>query len=120
MDETGADLIAPAVGTFHGMLKGAAKPRLNIESIQALNDALEAGIVLHGGSGNDADFVAAIDAGVIIVHVNTELRRAYTEAVRTWLTAHPDEIAPYKYGKMASEAMQAVVEEKLKIFNKLN
>lgn len=119
MEETGADMLAPAVGTFHGMLKTAAKPRLNIESIQALTDTLHLPMVLHGGSGNDADFALAIQAGIVIVHVNTEIRRAYTTSVREWLAAHPDDIAPYKYGGFASLAMEAVVTKNLKMFNNL-
>ncbi|MFZ4500266.1 MAG: class II fructose-bisphosphate aldolase [Minisyncoccia bacterium] len=117
--ETEADMLAPAVGTFHGMLKTAAKPRLNIESIAALTKSVNTPLVLHGGSGNEADFVLAIDAGISIIHVNTELRRSYTDTVRSWLAAHPDDIAPYKYGAAAGLAMEATVTEKLKIFNKL-
>jgi len=119
MSETGADMLAPAVGTFHGMLKTAAKPRLNIESIKALTNTLNTPLVLHGGSGNDADFALAIEAGIAIVHVNTEIRRAYTTSVREWLAAHPDDIAPYKYGGFASLAMEAVVTKNLKMFNNL-
>jgi fructose-bisphosphate aldolase, class II len=119
IQETGADMLAPAVGTFHGMLKHADKPRLNIECIRSINNAVPVPLVLHGGSGNDADFAAAIDAGIAIVHVNTELRRAYTDALKKYLESHPDDIAPYKYGTNASLAMEAVVTEKLKIFNRL-
>lgn len=120
LDATGADMLAPAVGTFHGMLKHAEKPRLNIECIQALTDSLDVPLVLHGGSGNEADFTAAIEAGIAIVHVNTELRRAYTDALRAYLAAHPDDIAPYKYGTNASLAMEQEVTEKLKIFNRMS
>jgi fructose-bisphosphate aldolase, class II len=119
MKETGADMLAPAVGTFHGMLKHADKPRLNIECIRSISNTIPMPLVLHGGSGNDVDFVAAIDAGIAIVHVNTELRRAYTDALKKYMEAHPDDIAPYKYGTNASLAMEMVVTEKLKIFNRL-
>jgi len=119
MDRTGADMLAPAVGNFHGMLKHAEKPRLDIACIKAVADATGAPLVLHRGSGEDKDFAAAIEAGICIVHINTEIRRAYTDALRVWLTAHVDEVAPYKYGLNAALAMEAVVLEKLKIFNRL-
>ncbi len=118
--ETEADALAPAVGNFHGMLKNADKPRLNIERIKALAEAVNTPLVLHGGSGEEADFAAAIDAGIAVIHVNTELRRAYTGALRAYMTAHPEDIAPYKYGTNASLAMEAAVLEKLKIFNRLS
>ncbi len=119
LDATGADMLAPAVGNFHGMLKHADKPRLNIETIKGIAAITDAPLVLHGGSGEEADFAAAIDAGINIIHVNTELRRAYTTALKTYLETNPDDIAPYKYGSNASLAMEGVVTEKLKIFNRM-
>ena len=116
---TEADMLAPAVGTFHGMLKHGDKPRLHIDCIENISKAINNPLVLHGGSGNEADFIAAIDAGIAIIHVNTELRRAYTGALKSYLENNPDDIAPYKYGTNASLAMEAAVTEKLKIFNKL-
>ena len=117
--ETTADMLAPAVGNFHGMLKHADKPRLNIECIKAIAKTVNTPLVLHGGSGEEADFAAAIDAGIAIIHVNTELRRAYTDAVRAFLSKNPDEVAPYKYGSAASLAMEAAVTGKLKIFSRM-
>jgi fructose-bisphosphate aldolase class II len=119
LEQTGADMLAPAVGNFHGMLKHADKPRLNIDTIKGIAAITDKPLVLHGGSGEEADFAAAIDAGINIIHVNTELRRAFTTALKDYLNANPDDIAPYKYTAPASLAMEAVVTEKLKIFNKI-
>jgi fructose/tagatose bisphosphate aldolase len=44
---------------------------------------------------------------------------AYTDALKAYVAAHPDDIAPYKYGTNAGLAMEHAVTEKLKIFNKL-
>ncbi len=118
--ETGADMLAPAVGNFHGMLKVGNKPRLDIDCIKQITAALPVTpLVLHGGSGEDADFDAAIEAGIAIVHVNTEIRRAYTSALKSYMENNPEDIAPYKYGTNASLAMEAVVTEKLKKFNRM-
>lgn len=121
IEATGADMLAPAVGNFHGMLKHADKPRLDIECIRNISATLpNTPLVLHGGSGEDADFDAAIEAGIAIVHVNTELRRAYTSALKSYMEKNPEDIAPYKYGTNASLAMEAVVTEKLKKFNRMS
>ncbi|MBI5133937.1 MAG: class II fructose-bisphosphate aldolase [Candidatus Taylorbacteria bacterium] len=118
--ETGVDMLAPAVGNIHGMLKGGVDPALNIKRIKDISDAVKIPLVLHGGSGNSAeDFKAAIDAGVAIIHVNTELRVAYKNALEATLRNSPGEVAPYKLEKPVVEAIQKVVEEKLMIFNKL-
>jgi ketose-bisphosphate aldolase len=119
-DATGVDMLAPAVGNIHGMLKGGVDPALNIGVIKAISEAVKLPLVLHGGSGNSAaDFTAAIDAGVAVIHVNTEIRVAYHDALKKEMAANPDQVAPYKFLKPAVEAMEKVVEEKLRIFNKL-
>ena len=121
VEKTGVDMLAPAVGNFHGMLRGGVDPKLNIERIKAISNATGIPLVLHGGSGNSAeDFQAGINAGVGIVHINTEIRVAYRDALKKFLQENPDEVAPYKILKSAVNAVENVVEAKLKIFNKLD
>lgn len=118
-NETGIDLIAPAVGNIHGMIKGG-DPALNIDRVKEIAKTTELPLVLHGASGNTADDIKkAIKGGVAIVHVNTELRVAYRAGLMKSLSENQDEVAPYKFLKPAKLAMQKVVEEKLKIFNNL-
>lgn len=117
--ETGADMLAPAVGNIHGMFKGGVDPRLDIGRIKEIADAVGVPLVLHGGSGNDADFDAAIEAGMCVVHVNTELRKAYTDELKAYIAEHPEDVAPYKYGTAAQNAMQQVAEEKLRAFSRI-
>ena len=117
--ETGVDLLAPAVGNIHGIIRGG-DPALNYLRVKELSDALDIPLVLHGASGNSADDIAkCIANGVVIVHVNTELRLAYRSGLVKSLSENPDEVAPYKFFKPAKLAMQKVVEDKLKIFNNL-
>ncbi len=116
--ETGLDLLAPAVGNIHGMFANAPEPALNIERIREIKKSAKTPLVLHGGSGNtDEDFQAAIKAGVSIIHINTELRLAWRVGLEKGLKAHPDEVAPYKISSEAIEAIKAVVEKRLKLFN---
>lgn len=118
--ETGVDLLAPAVGNFHGMLRGGVDPKLNIERVKAIREATGVPLVLHGGSGNSSeDFSMSIDAGIAIVHVNTEIRVAYRDALKITLQENPDEVAPYKIMKNSVAAMKKVVDSKLKVFNKI-
>ncbi len=117
--ETGVDILAPAVGNIHGIIRGG-DPALNIERIESISKAVQIPLVLHGASGNTADEIQkAIKAGIAIVHVNTELRLAYRAGLMKSLSDDCEEISPYKYLKPAKLAMQKVVEEKLKIFGKL-
>ena len=113
------DLFAPAVGNIHGMVK-SGNPKLNIERIKEIREAAGVPLVLHGGSGiTDEEFRQAITAGISIIHINTEIRLAYKQALQKSLTENRDEIAPYKYLKPAIQAMQAVIEHRLSLFNNL-
>jgi len=115
--DTGVDLFSPSVGNIHGMLKHSANPKLDIERISMIADSMDASLVLHGGSGiSDEDFTAAIKAGIRIVHINTELRRAYRTGIEGALTANPDEVAPYKYLTKGAEMMEEVVENRMNLF----
>ncbi len=121
VEQTGVDLFAPAVGNIHGMLRSAPEPRLDIERIREIRQASGVPLVLHGGSGtSDEDFTSAIKAGITVVHINTEIRVAYQHALKTYLTEHPDETAPYKFGKPGVDAMSAVIEKRLRLFSGKN
>lgn len=117
---TGVDMLAPAVGNIHGMLKGGVDPALDTARIAAIHSATAVPLVLHGGSGGSVtDFLGAIDGGCAIVHISTELRVAYRNGLMKFIQENPDEIAPYKYLKAARTSMQKAVEDKLRLFNKL-
>jgi fructose-bisphosphate aldolase class II len=118
--ETGVDLLAPAVGNIHGMFANAPEPALDIERIRAIKKAAKVPLVLHGGSGNtDEDFLAAIDAGVSIIHISTELRAAWRKGIEAGLKEKPDEVAPYKLMEPAIAEMKKILYNRLKLFNKL-
>ena len=115
--ETGVDLLAPAVGNIHGVVKGG-DPALNIKRVQEISEAVDISLVLHGASGNSADDIKkTVKAGVNIVHVNTELRIAYRAGLMKSLSENHDEVAPYKFLRPGKLAMQKVVEEKLRIIS---
>jgi len=118
IEETGIDMIAPAVGNIHGMLKGGIDPALNIKRVCEIKKAINIPMVLHGASGNSKeDIQAVIKNGMSVVHVNTEIRVAFKKALEKELEEKPNEVAPYKYMEETIPAVEKVVEEKLRIFN---
>jgi ketose-bisphosphate aldolase len=122
VESTGVDILAPAVGNMHGMLrsmvKGETKKRLDIERIAAIKRASGAFLTLHGGSGTDDDDLRrAIAAGINIVHINTELRVAWRRGLEQGLAKMPDEVVPYKILPPAVEAVKQVVLSRLRLFN---
>src|SRR3989344_1945968 len=118
--ETGVDLLAPAVGNIHGMLKHSKDPHLDISRIKTIREAAGVPLVLHGGSGTpDEDFVAAIKAGMPLVHISTELRVAFRDALKLALQEDPEEVVPYKIMRGAVSAIEAATTARLKLFNSL-
>ena len=117
MQETGADMLAPAVGNVHGMVKGG-DPKLSISRIGEIAAAVGKPLVLHGGSGNlNEEFTNAIKNGIAIIHINTELRLAYREGLAASLANNPDETTPYKFVSPAVEHMKAFLVGKIKLFS---
>lgn len=115
VEESGVDLLAPSVGNVHGMIK-SGNPRLNPERVTAVRKKGGVPLVLHGGSGSaDEDFTAVIQAGISVVHISTEIRTAYRQAVEQALSEH-DTTTPYRYFVGTREAVQDVVEKRMRLF----
>ena len=117
--ETGVDMLAPAMGNIHGIVTKSAES-IDISRIDDIKKAVGENIylVLHGGSGLcEQEFKNAIDAGISMVHINTEIRVAFTESLRKTLGDMPQETTPYKILTPSIEAMKKVIAEKLKFFN---
>lgn len=114
--ETGVDLLAPSVGNVHGIVK-SGNPKLNPKRVAEVRAAAGVPLVLHGGSGSrDEDFTAVIKAGIGMIHISTEIRRAYREALDKSLANDPEQIAPYKYLKSTREAVREVVKARIELF----
>jgi fructose-bisphosphate aldolase, class II len=122
IEATKVDVLAPAVGNMHGLLKsmisGDVRKRLDIGRISELAAATGLPLTLHGGSGtDDGDFQKAVAAGITIVHISTELRLAWRNGLDAALKENPDEVVPYKIFDKPLSAMAAVVTQRLRLFN---
>ena len=122
VESTAVDILAPAVGNMHGMLKsmvqGQTRKRLDIQRIADIKSATGVPLTLHGGSGtDDEDLRKAIAAGINIIHVNTELRVAWRRGLEEGLAKQPDEVAPYKILPFAVESVKKAARSRLKLFN---
>jgi fructose-bisphosphate aldolase class II len=120
VSDTSVDMFSPAVGNLHGMFLNTPNPALDISRIRAIKTLVKVPLVLHGGSGiSDDDFTKAIEAGISIIHISTELRLAWRQGMEKGLKDNPDEVAPYKITPVAIAAMEKVVEARLKLFGRM-
>jgi fructose-bisphosphate aldolase class II len=115
--KTGVDRLAIVVGNIHGI--SLDEPDLDIERIRDIRRRVpqETALVLHAGSGIPDDQIkSAIAAGIANIHINTELRVAFVNALKKSLAEDLDEVAMYKLDQSAIQAMKELVKEKLKVF----
>jgi fructose-bisphosphate aldolase class II len=119
---TKVDLLSPSVGNSHGllpsMLRGTEHKRLDIARIAAIKKAVGMPLTLHGGSGTaDEDFRQAIQAGIGMIHINTELRVAWRRGLEEALEKDAESLAPYKILPAVVERVKAVVAARLRLFS---
>ena len=112
--ETGVDALAVAVGTAHGFYKGVV--RLDFLRLQEIRDAVgDTALVLHGGSGVPDELLReAITCGIVKINFGTELKNAFTRAVKTSLSAS-DDIDLRRTFAPAIQAVQAVAAAKIRV-----
>lgn len=114
VERTGISSLAIAIGTAHGFYAGT--PVLDKERVSDIRKIVSIPLVLHGGSGlSDADVKECIQRGMCKVNFATELRAAYTDAVKKLLTEAPDTIDPKKLGIVGMEAVKSLVMERMKV-----
>lgn len=135
--KTGVDSLAIAIGTSHGAYKFKGEPYLDFDRLKKIHSLIpDTPLVLHGASTVLPEFVAicnkyggnipgaqgvpeemileAAKHGVCKVNIDTDLRLAMTAEIRKYLTEHPAEFDPRKYLGPARDAIQAMVQHKIK------
>ncbi len=112
---TGIDTFAAAIGNLHG--KYPVPKVLDLELLQKIRDAIDCQISLHGGSGTPLHFFErAAQIGVSKININSDMRFAFRQTLEKVLKEHPDEYAIVKLMPEVYEAVQQVIEEKIKAF----
>ena len=90
VSQTEVDALAVAVGTAHGFYKGEV--RLDFGRLREISAAIpQTPLVLHGGSGVSAELLReSIACGIRKVNFGTELKNAFTGAVKDSLSSSDD------------------------------
>ena len=115
VEATGIDTFAAAVGNLHG--KYPVPKELDIELLKEIRASLDCQISLHGGSGTPLHyFEEAAKAGVSKININSDMRYAFRTVLEKSLQENPDEFAVVKLMDDVKDAVQAVVEEKIRAF----
>ena len=135
---TGIDSLAIAIGTSHGAykFKPGQDPKLRIDILEEIGRRLPGfPIVLHGASSVPQDQVAIVNQfggsmpnaigipeselkkaaklAVCKINIDSDLRVAFTAAIRKHFTEHPDHFDPRQYLGDARANMKEMVKHKI-------
>ncbi len=137
VERTGCDSLAIAIGTSHGAYKFKGEPTLDFDRLEQISSRLPGyPLVLHGASsvlpefidmanryggevsdakGVPEDFLRrAAASGVCKINIDTDIRLAMTAVIRKFFHEKPQEFDPRKYLGPAREAVQEMVQHKIK------
>lgn len=111
--ETGVDSLAAAVGTAHGIY--TKPPVINFDRIREIASSVDVPLVLHGGSGTPDDMIQeAIRCGISKINVGTELKHAWSHAMKKGLDE--GELEPRVLSAYAREQVKNVARKKFRLF----
>lgn len=111
-ERTGVQSLAVAIGTAHGFYQGT--PVLDKERLSKIRHAVKVPLVLHGASGlSDEEVRECIRKGISKVNFATELRVAYTDAVKELLKGQPGTYDPKKLGITGIEHVKELVKKRI-------
>jgi tagatose 1,6-diphosphate aldolase GatY/KbaY len=114
VEMTGVHTLAPAIGTAHGIYKG--EPKIDFARIGRIAELVDVPLVLHGGSGIPAEQVKkAVSLGMAKMNIATELRIAFSSAIKEVFQNHPAENDPRKYMAPAKQAVKRLALEKMEL-----
>jgi len=114
VSRTGIDSLAVAIGSAHGLYQG--EPKLDFDRLAQIREQVDIPLVLHGASGiPEAMLRRSIALGICKVNVATELKIAFSGAVKAFFSEHPGTSDPREYMEPGKQAMKQVVAEKIRI-----
>ncbi len=131
------DSLAVAIGTSHGAYKFKGDQQIDLKLLSRIAAVVDIPLVLHGASSVHSSLVAAanrygakianakgvpeqqikraVKLGVCKVNEDTDLRIAFTAAVRKFLKENPHAYDPREILSPATEAMKEVIIRRMKV-----
>jgi fructose-bisphosphate aldolase class II len=136
VSKTNCDSLAIAIGTSHGAFKFKTEPKLRFDILEKVGKLLPGfPIVLHGASSVPQKYVEIIQKyggdmpgaqgvpeemlrqaasmAVCKINIDSDLRLAFTAAIRKHMSDNPTHFDPRQYLAPAREAVKEVVRHKI-------
>jgi fructose-bisphosphate aldolase class II len=138
VERTGCDSLAIAIGTSHGAYKFRGEPRLDLERLSTIADKIALPLVLHGASSVPDDVLdrasrygaalpgargvpegtleKAVRMGISKINIDTDLRLAFTGAVRQVIAEEPEVFDPRRIVGEGRRAVKDLAKRKIRLF----
>jgi len=119
VSKTNVDMLAPALGSVHGIYKG--EPKINFEVMEEIARKTNKPLVLHGGSGLSTEIIKkAVSCGIVKINFNTELQLAWHKSVVDFINNYKEAYDPRKVISSGEKALKEVVSNYISILGSKN
>ena len=117
VEATGVDTLAVSIGTSHGLYPAHMKPEIRLDLLRDINAEVNIPLVLHGGSGNpDEEVAAAVALGICKINISADMKSAFYRKAREVLQ-NPVLREPSSIYPECIEAMKVVCRAKFDLFS---
>ncbi|MBQ1386291.1 MAG: ketose-bisphosphate aldolase [Erysipelotrichales bacterium] len=116
VEKSGLDSLAVAIGTSHGLYPKGAVPKLRLDILEKIAEAVDVPLVLHGGSNNpDEEIAGAVVRGINKINISSDIKAAFYDALREKLQ-DPKLREPNKIEPCGIDAVEKVAAHKIRLF----
>ena len=120
VERTGVDTLAVAIGTCHGLYPKGVTPKLRMDVLRSIKDAVDIPLVLHGGSGNpDSEVAEAVGIGIQKVNISSDYKSAFFTKAREILAQPNSGWDPNNLFPACIEAGKQVITHKMRLFGSI-
>lgn len=115
ISKTDIDMLAPALGSVHGIYKG--KPNIQLDTMKKISASINKPLVLHGGSGiPEETFIEAIKNGVCKININTELQLSWHKDMLEFVKNNEEVYDPRKVISSGENRLKETARNYIRIF----
>ena len=114
LSKTNIDMLAPALGSVHGIYKG--EPNIKLDVMKDIFEETNMPLVLHGGSGIPEETLKkAVENGICKANFNTELQLGWHKDVLEFVENNKEVYDPRKVISSGEQGLKNVAREYIRI-----
>lgn len=118
-EATGLDVLAPAIGTAHGVYR--EEPKVDFQRLQAIARLTKMPLAVHGGTGLSPEvFRRCVESGATKINVSTEIKHVFRRTVERFYRENPQDHEPVNLVKSVEAAVMETIGSFIEIFGSAN